>query len=183
MERTERLTAEDWLAAAYLRFRTEGLTGVRVEAVARDLGATKGSFYWHFADRSQLVAAVMARWEVEETDSFIEEADAEPDPRARLETLFGSVSRRRAPGEDRLYIAAVAEGVGDVVERVTRRRVDYVANALIELGVAPDEAHRRAVAGVAVVLGVEQLGRGGAESVFGGRDELRRIVLAVIFGP
>ena len=107
----------------------------------------------------------MARWEIEETDSFIEEADAEPDPRARLETLFGSVSRRRAPGEDRLYIAAVAEGVGDVVERVTRRRVDYVANALIELGVAPDEAHRRAVAGVAVVLGIEQLGRGGAVSV------------------
>ena len=70
--------------------------------MARDLGATKGSFYWHFADRAQLVAAVMARWEVEETDSFIEEADAEPDPRARLETLFGSVSRRRAPGEVRL---------------------------------------------------------------------------------
>jgi hypothetical protein len=73
--------------------------------------------------------------------------------------------------------------VGDVVERVTRRRVDYVASALIELGVAPAEAHRRAVAGVAVVLGIEQLGRGGAESVFGGRDELRRIVLDVVFGP
>jgi AcrR family transcriptional regulator len=181
MARAERLTAQDWLDAAYARFRTEGLSGVRVEAVARDLGATKGSFYWHFADRAALVGAVMARWEAEETDRFIEEADVEAEPRARLETLFGSVSRRRAPGEDRLYIAAVAEGVGDVVERVTRRRVDYVATALRELGVAPDEAHRRAVAGVAVVLGIEQLGRGGAASVFGGREELQRIVLAVIF--
>ena len=181
MARAERLTAEDWLAAAYARFRTEGLPGVRIEAVARDLGATKGSFYWHFADRKALVIAVMERWEYEETDRFAEEADLEPDPRTRLETLFRSVGARRAPGEDRLYISAVAEGVGDIVDRVTTRRVEYVAAGLVELGIEPDEARRRAIAAVAITLGLEQLRQGGAVAIFTDRAELGRAVENLMF--
>ena len=45
-----------WLDAAYATFRSEGLAAVRVEPLARSLGATKGSFYWHFHDRAELVA-------------------------------------------------------------------------------------------------------------------------------
>jgi AcrR family transcriptional regulator len=183
MASTPRRTAQDWEDAAYARFREEGFAGLRVEALARDLGATKGSFYWHFADRAALVAAVMERWEREETDSFIEQADRAPDPRTRLEVLFGAVGRRQMPGEHRLYADAVAEGVGQVVKRVTARRVGYVAAALVELGIEPDEARRRAVASVAVVLGLEQLRRGGAGAVFGASRELSETVLRVLLNP
>lgn len=181
MPSEQRLTADAWVTAAYERFRLEGLAGVRVEAVARDLGATKGSFYWHFTDRRALVAAVMERWEYEETDRFAQEADLEADPRSRLETLFRMVGGRRIPGEDRLYLEAVAERVDDVVERVTRRRVDYIATALAELGVERAEARRRAVALVAITLGLEQLRQGGAEGVFGDRAELLRTVSSFVF--
>ena len=183
MASTSRRTAQDWVDAAYARFRDEGFDGLRVEALARDLGATKGSFYWHFADRAALVAAVMQRWEHEETDVFIEQADLAPDPRTRLEVLFGAVGSRQMPGEHRLYADAVAEGVGPVVKRVTARRVGYVADALIELGHDPDEARRRAVAAVAVVLGLEQLRRGGAGAVFGAARPLRETVLRVLLEP
>ena len=109
----------DWVDAAYARFRDEGFDGLRVEALARDLGATKGSFYWHFADRAALVTAVMERWEREETDAFIRAGRPGSRPRARLEVLFRAVGRRQMPGEHRLYADAVAEGVGPVVKRVT----------------------------------------------------------------
>ena len=56
-------SADDWVDAAYRRFNEGGLAAVRVEAVARDLGATKGSFYWHFTDRGALVDDVLTRWE------------------------------------------------------------------------------------------------------------------------
>ena len=180
---TPRRTADDWLEAAYARFHAEGLAGIRVEAIARDLGSTKGSFYWHFADRAALVAAVMERWELDETESFIVEADRAPDPRTRLEVLFAAVARRRAPGEQRLYSDAVEQGVGDVVARVTERRVSYVAAALEELGVAPDEARRRGLSAVALVLGLEQLTRGGAAGLVGSGEALQRTVLGILMPP
>lgn len=183
MASTGRRSAEDWVDAAYARFRVEGFDGLRVEALARDLGATKGSFYWHFADRAALVSAVMARWEHEETDEFIRLADHQPDARSRLEVLFKAVGSRQMPGEHRLYADAIAEGVGPVVKRVTARRVGYVAAALVEVGHDPDEARRRAVAAVAVILGLEQLRRGGAGAVFGSARELGATALDVLLAP
>ena len=68
-------------------------------------------------------------------------------------------------------------------ERITERRVSYVAAALIELGIAPDEARRRGLVAVALVLGLEQLTRGGAASVVGSGDALQRTVISVLLGP
>lgn len=160
-----RADPETWVNAAYARFETDGLAGIRIEAIARDLGATKGSFYWHFADRKALVDAVMHRWESEETERYIDGAELSDDPRVRIATLFDLVGRRRARGEDRLYLEAEPEGVADVVERVTGRRVRYIADALVRAGVEEAEAHNRALVALASTLGLAQLTRGGATSV------------------
>ncbi|MBR9990945.1 MAG: helix-turn-helix transcriptional regulator, partial [Gemmatimonadetes bacterium] len=42
---------EEWLSAAAQAMSDGGVEAVRVEAIARDLSITKGSFYWHFKDR------------------------------------------------------------------------------------------------------------------------------------
>jgi AcrR family transcriptional regulator len=75
MARAGNTSADDWVDAAYERFNAGGLGAVKVEAVARDLGTTKGSFYWHFTDRPALVRAVTERWEARETDRFIAAAE------------------------------------------------------------------------------------------------------------
>lgn len=177
MASATRLSADDWLAAAYERFREQGLGGVRVEAIARDLGTTKGSFYHHFSDRGALVSAVMRRWAREQTDQFVADADAAPGPRERLEALFGAVGRRRIPGEAGLYLDAEREGVTDWVRDVTERRVSYVASALAELGIEASEARRRAFAAVGTALGLELLARGGASELIGSRDDMSRSLL------
>ena len=86
-------TRQAWVNAAYGTFLTDGLAAVRVEPLARSLGATKGSFYWHFADRAELVRAVVDRWEAERTDATIALAQAGGDAR----TARGVVHRRRPP--------------------------------------------------------------------------------------
>lgn len=151
-----------WVEAAYARFTESGLGAVRVEAVARDLGTTKGSFYWHHADREALVQAVMERWEAEETERAIEAASAETDPRARLRALFATVAARagRRRGESNLYLDAEREGVSHFVTRVTRRRVAFVAELLVEIGFDKEEAERRAVLALAVAIGMQQMARG-----------------------
>jgi AcrR family transcriptional regulator len=156
-------SADDWVDAAYRRFNEGGLAAVRVEAVARDLGATKGSFYWHFADRAALVHAVMERWERSETDVVIELVERAGTPEERLAALYDvNVARMGERGGERtLYLDAVPEAVDAAVARVTERRVAYVAALLHDAGVAEDEARRRGAAVVAAVIGFQQLAAGG----------------------
>ena len=156
-------SADDWVDAAYRRFNDGGLSAVRVEAVARDLGATKGSFYWHFADRAALVNAVMERWERSETDFVIDLVERAGTPEERLAALYDVIVDRMGErgGERTLYLDAVPESVDAAVARVTERRVGYVATLLHDAGVDEDEARRRGAAVVAAVIGFQQLAAGG----------------------
>lgn len=59
------LERNDWLRAARLALLRGGVEAVRVEKLARDLGVTKGSFYWHFKDRGELLELLLREWENE----------------------------------------------------------------------------------------------------------------------
>ncbi len=56
------LQRSDWLRAARLALLHHGPDGVRVEPLARELGVTKGSFYWHFRDRKAILDALLEDW-------------------------------------------------------------------------------------------------------------------------
>src|SRR6476659_2572674 len=84
-----RLTRDDWITAALAAIADGGLAAVGVEPLAARLGATKGSFYWHFAGRDALVAAALSRWERTDTEDVITAIEAEPDLAARLRLLLG----------------------------------------------------------------------------------------------
>jgi AcrR family transcriptional regulator len=62
------LGRDDWLQAARLALLKGGASEVRVERLARDLRVTKGSFYWHFKDREELLELLLREWE----DDFAE---------------------------------------------------------------------------------------------------------------
>jgi len=59
------LQREDWLRAARLALLRGGIGAVRVEKLARSLHVTKGSFYWHFRDRDDLLESLLREWENE----------------------------------------------------------------------------------------------------------------------
>jgi AcrR family transcriptional regulator len=60
--KTSPLQPDDWIRAGFARLAGEGIEAVRIELLARDLGVSKGSFYWHFQDREELLAKMFARW-------------------------------------------------------------------------------------------------------------------------
>lgn len=93
----QRLAKEDWLRAARLALLERGADGVRVEPLARELGVTKGSFYWHFRDRADLLEALLVEWE-EET-AFLTEALRHADPRTQLPAILAEVARRTVASE------------------------------------------------------------------------------------
>ena len=156
-----RLTPDDWAAAALTALADGGLSAVRVEALAPGLGASKGSFYWHFTDRAALVEAALAMWEERDGDAFIGELAPIADPADRLARLFtlvlddphaGEVDAALAPDAGEPHVAAA-------LARVTQRRLRVLEKTFGELGFTKADARRRALASYSAYLGLVILRR------------------------
>lgn len=166
----KRLSASDWTAAALDALSSGGVAAVAVEPLAARLGATKGSFYWHFASRDALIEAVLQRWESTETDDVIALVETEPDVRTRLRNLLavalgGPGDRAGARVELALQATADHVLVAPVLSRVTRRRLDYLAGLFSDLGFAPGEARRRSLLAYTAYLGHAQLAHATPDAV------------------
>ncbi|GGR94181.1 TetR family transcriptional regulator [Streptomyces aureoverticillatus] len=167
-----RLSAQDWADAALAAIGEGGLAAVAVEPLAVRLGTTKGSFYWHFANRDALIEAALDRWAELHTEGVISEVEAEPDIRARVRLLFAEAvgSASSDPLEVSLLATASHPKVAAALRRVTERRVAYVAGLFADLGFPAAEARRRGLLAYTVYLGHAQLGHA-APSVLPGEDE------------
>jgi len=155
------LSAHDWAEAALDAIGRRGVEGVAVEPLARELGVTKGSFYWHFPNREALLVAALERWEARETDEVLGRVEQETDPRARIKRLITEVntSRRASRVYAALSSATKPAFVRDYVERVSRRRLDFIADCYAALGLSADVAGRWALMTYSVFLGSLQIRR------------------------
>jgi AcrR family transcriptional regulator len=151
-----RLQPNDWSRAALEAIAEGGLGAVIIETLATRIGATKGSFYWHFADRAALIRGAAVLWEETRTSALIRDLQQVEEPRQRLHELF-----IRAFGDDRagrieaaLIMQPEDPEVAEVVRRVTTRRVAFLANAFAEIGFTESEAQHRAVVAYGTYLGL-----------------------------
>src|SRR5262245_58484665 len=121
---TARLAPAHWADAALEAMRTRGLEGMAVEPLARRLGVTKGSFYWHFDDREALLRATLERWEETSTEAIIADIAGLETPAAILTALAERVLAEPQHGELELVFsnAAAHPLVRPVLERVMDRR-------------------------------------------------------------
>jgi AcrR family transcriptional regulator len=159
MAERKRLSADDWTAAALRMLADGGLAAVAVEPLAARLGTTKGSFYWHFANRDALLEATLARWERTDTEDVIATLASEPDPTARLRALFalGIGGHPESRVELALQPTAAHPLVAPVLARVSARRIDYLAEQFAALGFDAPDAQRRSLLAYAAYLGHTQL--------------------------
>jgi AcrR family transcriptional regulator len=153
------LTASDWAGAALQLIAERGLGALTVSALAARLGATKGSFYWHFAGRAELLSAALTRWEQRTTTEVMQALEAVPDHRRRLELILQAASE---PPRSRSLYAALAEAaedpiVRDVLNRVASARISYLEACYSGLGLPAGRARAQAVFAYAAYRGVLQL--------------------------
>jgi AcrR family transcriptional regulator len=155
-----RLNRQAWVNAALEAIAEGGIAAVSVMPLAERLGATKGSFYWHFPSREALVKAALADWEHTHTAAVIAEIEtASEDPAEQLRLLFRRVTELAARDRIELALLATADHptVQPVLDRVTRRRVDFTARLFERLGLSRAEAKRRALLSYSAYLGHAQL--------------------------
>ena len=142
---TESLTRDDWISAAWDMLGENGLDGVRVEPLARRLGVTKGSFYWHFKDRHQLMEALLDRWFSIWDDQMLPDMEEAANPADRIWALFESVLGRLTRGQT-VSLRMMSHSDADVARRIDERdaqRLSFLTSQLVEIGFAPDEARVR----------------------------------------
>lgn len=155
------LSAQDWAEAALEAIGRRGVEGVAIEPLARELGVTKGSFYWHFSNREALLTAALNRWEARETDDVLARVAQETDPRARIQRLITEVNTSKRAS--RIYNALSTAGrpslVRDYVERVSRRRLDFIIDCYGALGLGEERARQWALQTYSVFLGSLQIRR------------------------
>ena len=132
-----RLTADTWTGVALEAIAEGGLAAVSVEGLARRLGATKGSFYWHFDNRDALIEATLAAWEAGETVEVAKMLAPLTDAASRLRVLLRAALDDR-PGA-RVEAGLLADSNVPIVraslERATRARTDYLRQLFERIGV------------------------------------------------
>jgi AcrR family transcriptional regulator len=121
-----RLGRDDWLDAAHDAVVAGGFDSVRVLSLADALGISRGSFYWHFADHAELVAALIARWRERELEADRAlEARASEDPVEDLLRLLDAALARGGRDLEAMRFELALRGLG--------RRDPAVARMLAEV--------------------------------------------------
>ncbi len=159
IESRTRLSAADWEEGALAVLAEKGVAGVAVESLARRLGVTKGSFYWHFATREALLQAALERWERSDEQDVLAQVAAINDPRQRVRELVRQVSHKRP---SHAVFAALLKALDQplirpLVERVSQRRLDFVTHAFRQAGFDDATAANRARLAYSAYVGFVQL--------------------------
>jgi AcrR family transcriptional regulator len=153
------LTAEHWAEAALKALGRGGVAAVAVEPLARELGVTKGSFYWHYPNRKALLHAAVALWEARGTEEVITRVVQALTPRRRIERLFSEAFSGEL--ETSIYFglqeASDDPQVALVLRRVTERRMAFLKQCYLELGLSEPEATRYALLSYSAYLGTLHL--------------------------
>lgn len=143
------LDVDAWIDAAMDALAEGGVDAVRVDPLAKRLGVTRGSFYWHFKDRAALHLAMLKRWR-ESASYNVGERVRGATPRERLRRILklprnGPRAERAAAIEFSVRLWARRDAnAARAVRHIDKVRLEYVERQFLENGERPAAARRRA---------------------------------------
>ena len=150
-----RTPREAWIDAALQALAAGGPDAVRVEALAKSLGVSKGGFYHHFKDRQALLEEVLDTWERGMVDDVIERVESESgEARDKLQRLFDL-----APSADfavELALRDWSRRDKDVAKRVRRmdnRRLKWLRSLFGQFCPEEDDVEARSMLAYSLLIG------------------------------
>lgn len=146
MSKKPRLTKTDWLLAGFAALSEDGPEALKAEPLARRLGTTKGSFYWHFADVPAYHSAMLDLWADQATSHIPDALDSEPTPVAKLRRLSQIIAAHRSETLGGVKLDAAIRAwsrantvVADRLAKVDRQRLGLLEKLLDETGITNPE--------------------------------------------
>lgn len=179
MESAPRLSPDDWLDHGLNRLARHGPETLKADLLARSLGVSRGSFYWHFKSLAAFKRDLLERWRQVSTNALIVEVERAPRALDRFRAFMARALSDRGSLERAIRAWAIHSAeVRQTVAAVDAIRLDYLTRLLVDSGLSPDEAHARAVFAYAANLGRAQIyGRATASLDGAAIDALARLLL------
>ena len=151
-----------WIDAALQALARGGPEAIRVEALAAQLGVSKGGFYWHFADRAALLEEMLDSWEQRVVGDVIAQIESEAgEPRAKLQRLFELATFSSADLFPNLLPVELAlrdwsrrdDAVAARLHRVDNERMEYLRSLFGPICVDEEDVEARSILAFSLFIG------------------------------
>jgi AcrR family transcriptional regulator len=177
MKTKDQLSAKDWLNQGLRTLAQKGFTALKAEPLAKAMGVSRGSFYWHFADIGAFHAALLKHWHEIAAEQIIANLEAASNKDERLPLLLRGVFGGKPALENAVRTwAALNPLARSAVQAIDRRRLSYLERLLRGYGLSAEIATARAQILYWAFLGFSQsdkpLPKAAQQTLF---DELLRI--------
>lgn len=141
----DQLSAQDWIDQGLKTLAKQGFSALKAEPLAKAMGVSRGSFYWHFADIGAYHAAILKAWREVAAETIIANVEAAADQENGVLLLLRRVFSERLALERAVRSwAAFDAAARAAVQAIDRRRLDYAEGLIRARGVAPEKAQLRA---------------------------------------
>ena len=141
----DQLSVKDWLDQGLKTLAKSGFTALKAEPLAKAMGVSRGSFYWHFADIGAFHAAILKQWREIAAEQIIASVEAATGGENPLEVLLRRVFGARLVLENAVRTwASVDPAARAAVQAIDRRRLGYVEGLLTQSGLPVEVARARA---------------------------------------
>ena len=153
------LNEQDWVKAAIEILVDENVRGIRIDSLCKKLGVTKGSFYWHFATRNDLLVALLSSWRKRMTLNVIRSiSGSQASAKDRLRKLISLPRQPKSPASAQVEMSIRDWGrrvdmPRATVAEVDQIRMDYFTQLLSEAGFEGADARRRAYVIYCLMMG------------------------------
>ena len=142
---TDQLSAKDWLDQGLKALAQHGFTALKAEPLAKAMGVSRGSFYWHFNNVEAFHAAVLKHWREVAAEQIIADVEAAAGNHNPLPLLLRRVFGERLALENAVRSwATVDPAARAAVQAIDRRRLAYIESLFRASGLSPDVACARA---------------------------------------
>ncbi len=141
----DQLSADDWLKQGLKTLARDGFTALKAEPLARAMGVSRGSFYWHFADVEAFHAEILKYWQEIAAERIIADIEAAAGKDNALQLLLHRVFSEKLALENAVRRwAVVGPAARAAVQAIDRRRLSYIESQMQNLGVSRETARARA---------------------------------------
>jgi AcrR family transcriptional regulator len=141
----DQLSAQDWLHQGLKVLAKSGFTALKAEPLAKAMGVSRGSFYWHFADIGVYHAAILKHWRDVAAEQVIANLEMVSKDRDALALLLRQAFSSTPALENAVRTwATVDPAARAAVQAIDQRRLGYIETLLRQSGLSADLARARA---------------------------------------
>lgn len=134
---------EDWVKHGFEAFAEQGMAGINVEKIAASIGCNKSSFYWHFRSKKEFVDEVIRYWVKHDTEEIIAATEAGSSAKEKFLKLLELAFAEDGYVDFNFYLKRLArtrKDIADLVRDIDNKRMDYVRDLFVEMGMTKNEA-------------------------------------------